>query len=499
MTGIRVTYSGLVNFVVGILSVFTGLIFTLTVTRRLTPDELGTWGLIGGLLVYATIISPIIDYWLTREIARGEKSGKTGIVSSGFFSIIGFAVLVVISYFVSLGSEVSFEILLIGTILVPVMFMQKIFHSINMAWKPETRSYGLIVFEIIKIPTGIFLIYFLDLGIQGAIFAIFVAHIGEIILLTYYAKEKIKGNFITSYLKKWFKLSWIPMYGNIQNLVLSLDVIVFTLITGSVVGLAYYTVALSVVSIVNHSSSISFALYSKLLESGKKNHLQENLNNVLYFAIPLLVLCVLFSKPILFALNPLYMDAWPIVIMLAFKSILHIIRDIFEAGLAAIEKVDTNKKSSWKDFAKSKLFFLPTLRTIQNGLYIVTLIIVLIIFVRQDISDLDLVIYWSIIALIIQIPFTLYTYHLAKKIFTIKIPKMSISKYIITSIFSIGLSYILFEEFIFYNTSIFKFLPELLVFIGFGAGIYVAITYFIDLRTNRLVRSVVLELFKKSR
>ena len=55
MSGIRVTYSGLISFVVGIGSVFTGLIFTIIVTRRLTPDEFGEWGLIGALTGYVLI------------------------------------------------------------------------------------------------------------------------------------------------------------------------------------------------------------------------------------------------------------------------------------------------------------------------------------------------------------------------------------------------------------------------------------------------------------
>jgi O-antigen/teichoic acid export membrane protein len=498
LSNIRVTYSGLINFVIGIISVFTGLIFTLTVTRRLPQDELGTWALIGSLLVYATIISPIIDYWLTREIARGKKSGKTGVISTGFFSVLGLTIFVILAYFVSLESDASFQILLFGCIIIPVLFLQKILHAINMAWKPETRSYGMLIFEVVKIPTGIFLIYFLDFGVIGAIITTFVAHLGEIILLIYYAREKIRVSFNKSFIKNWFKLSWIPMFANLQNLILYLDVIFFTLLTGSVTGLAFYAVSISVVAIVNHSSSLSFALYSKLLQGGKKEYLQQNLINVLYFALPLLTLSIVFSKPVLFALNPQYIDAWPIVIILGFKVFFHIIKDIFESGLYGIEKVDVNEKSTWKDFIKSKLFFLPTLRIIQNTLYIIILAIVLWIFVDQNVPDLHLVIYWAIVGLVIQIPFTIYTYYIAKKEFPIKIPKNSIIKFTITSIISIGISYSLFENFVEYNVSIFKFLPNLLLFVLIGMSMYITITYLIDSRTKKLVQSAIKEILKKN-
>ena len=68
---IRVLYSGLFFFVVGIITILTGLVFMLIITRTLSQQEFGTWTLIMGLIVYVTIIEPIGSYWVTREIARG--------------------------------------------------------------------------------------------------------------------------------------------------------------------------------------------------------------------------------------------------------------------------------------------------------------------------------------------------------------------------------------------------------------------------------------------
>ena len=87
MSGIRVTYSGMISFVVGLASVFTGLIFTLIITRQLSQEEFGAWSLIGTLIAYVLVIHPIVSYWSTREIARGIESGKTAFISCGGFSI----------------------------------------------------------------------------------------------------------------------------------------------------------------------------------------------------------------------------------------------------------------------------------------------------------------------------------------------------------------------------------------------------------------------------
>jgi len=46
-----VTYSGLIVFLSGLAGVFFGLIFTLIVTRRLSPEEYGTWDFYSVLLI----------------------------------------------------------------------------------------------------------------------------------------------------------------------------------------------------------------------------------------------------------------------------------------------------------------------------------------------------------------------------------------------------------------------------------------------------------------
>ena len=200
MSNIRVTYSGLISLAVGLSSLITGTIFTLIVTRSLTPEEFGTWGLIGGLLSYVLIVEPIISYWTTREVAREEKSGKTAIVTSSMFSVIAIFAYIVIVYFVSLGTDADSDVLSFALILIPVMFLNKTLTAINLGWKPQAKSYGLFVFEIIKIPTALLFVYFLDLSIHGAILATFVSYMGSIVVLAIFAKEQIKNKISFSYL-----------------------------------------------------------------------------------------------------------------------------------------------------------------------------------------------------------------------------------------------------------------------------------------------------------
>ncbi len=73
-------------FTVGILTVFTGLIFALIVTRTLNAEEFGTWSLLATIIGYLIISERVISFWNYRQIARGEEVGKTSVITSTIFT-----------------------------------------------------------------------------------------------------------------------------------------------------------------------------------------------------------------------------------------------------------------------------------------------------------------------------------------------------------------------------------------------------------------------------
>ena len=495
MSNIRVTYSGLISLVIGLVSVVTGLIFTLIVTRRLTPEEFGTWGLIGGLITYVIIIEPIIAYWSTREISRGIESGRTAVFSSGVFSALGITGYIIIAYVVSFQTDVDLEVLWFASILIPVIFLSRTLTAINLGWKPQVVSYGLLVFEIAKIPIAIIFVYYFDMGIQGAILTTAISHLISIIVLAFFAREKIKGEIKKKFVKRWLKLSWLPMYPSLASLIFTLDVTIFAVITGSVEGLAFWVVAIAISSLVLHSGSFSRGLYSKLLQGGKQEHLQENLIRFLFFAIPLTAISITFAKPGLFALNPIYEIAVPVVIFMTIRALFNTLSALFASSISGIEKVDTNELSTFKDYVKSKLFLIPTLQLIQYSVYIVALTVVLLITSSYE-SQINLIIYWAILSVIIQVPFTLYYIKLVKKNFTLNLDYQSVIKYIIVSVSIFSGIYLLMDKFLIYKNNIFEFLPNLMLFALIGVIAYIGITYIIDPRTKKLVNLIINELKK---
>ena len=492
MSGIRVTYSGLISFIISLTGVFTGLVFTIIVTRRLSPEEFGTWSLIGGLVTYVLIIEPMISYWTTREIARGQESGRTAVVSSGVFSGLGVIAYLIIAFLVGSQVGVNLEPLFLATLLVPVMFLTKTLNAINHGWRPHAISFGMLAFELTKIPVALLLVYFMDFGLNGAIVATVIAYLSNIIILLKYAKPKLKEKFSIKSLKKWLKLSWLPTYPASANFLYTLDVAVYSTITGSVVGLAYWGVANTIANIVGQSGNISRALYAKLLEGGRTEHVQENLSLSFYFAIPLAALAITFAKPGLFVLNPLYIIVYPIVIILTVRIFLDLIAGIYSTSLAALEKVDVNEKSTFKDYVRSKLFVLPTVRIIQFGSYTAFLALMLFFVVTKN--ELELIIYWGFIFLGAQVLYTVFLQIMARKNITIKVDYIAIVKYGSVCILLFGGTFLLMEEYLVYEESIFIFLPSLLPYIAICVLGYLGITYLIDQRTRILFKAILKEI-----
>ncbi|WP_299290924.1 hypothetical protein [Nitrosopumilus sp.] len=498
MSSIRVTYSGLISFAVGIGSIITGTVFTLIVTRQLSVEEFGTWNLIGSIVAYMLLLESPIFFWITREIARDVKSAKTAIITSGTFSSIGMLVYVIVAYMIGQQSNADISMMIFALILVPVNLLNHTITGINVGWKPHVASYGFIATEISKIPIALLLIYYMDLGILGVIITTVLSYLASIIIQLYFAKPKLMNRFETKFVKKWLRLSWIALFKDIPGTLYVSDVVIFSTITGNVAGIAYITAGRTIGNLVRHSGRISTAIYPKMLAGGKREYLQENLIRTLYFAFPTIAFSITFAKPGLFALNPEYMVASSIVIFLAFRTFFSTLNRIFRSSLQGIDKVDISEESNFRDYLKSSLVVLPTVRIIQYSSYVILLASGLYLLVQQNSSQLELIQYWAIIAVLIEIPFTIYFSILIRRNFNLKLNYIEIGKYCLASLISFAIAFVLMENFLEYNESIFIFLPNLLLYIIIAISIYFSLTYCIDKKTRSLFKSVINELLKRN-
>jgi O-antigen/teichoic acid export membrane protein len=492
MSNIRVKYSGLIAIAVGFGSILTGMLFFLIITRRLSPEELGIWALVGSILSYLLISENLISFWSIRQIARGHEVGKTAVSSSLTLSIGLIPVYLIYVTAISDSTDIDKQILMLGVLLLPVYYLSNTLNKINTAHRPQVTSYGIIIFESIKTPFALAFVVFFDLGVEGVIITVLFASLVKICVQLYFARNKLKNQLSWVVFKNWFKNSWISSYEMIPQYIRKIDAVVFVLITNSVIGLAYYHVSSVIAKIILNSRLIGQGLYPKLLAGGSSYYIKEVFTLTMYFAIPLLAISIIFSKPALFALNPLYQNMEIIVILLATYTFISIPSIIFQAVLKGIEKVDTKENTTAKDLLKSNLFTISSTRIIRNVMYLGLLIGGLILLSFE--SDKELVIWWGMVAIISEIPIVIFWWRKIHQHVKFPFPAKEISKYsLATIIFS--LVYWLTSDFIInYKISIYEFLPGLIIQMLICVGIYFAVTYLIDKKTRNIVSKIFQEI-----
>ncbi len=466
------------------------------ITRTLSIEDFGIWNVITSLVIYSLILDPIISFWATREIARKNESGKTAIFSSGIFSIAGIAIYLIISYFTGLESEIDVGILWFAVFLIPLSFILKSLQSVNYATKPHVISIGQTVSIAIKIPLALYLLYFMDYGIQGIIFVHASGLIASSIILFIYVRDHFKNKFEIKFLKNWIKFSWLSLYPRISVFLQSLDIIIFVIITNSISGVAYYSIALVIGGLVIYSEKFSQPMYAKLLGGGNIDQIQNNLTRFFYFAFPLTAISIVFSQAGLHVLNPEYAIVIFVVIILSLRFLVMAIKNTLSVYLRGEENVDTKKESTFRDYIRSQLFFLPTLGIITYSVYLISLVVGLILF-SNNYSPIQLVTFWAITGLVVEIPVTIYIYFKVHRKLSLKLEKSSILKFLIGSIIAFGLMFFAIERFLSYTDTLFVFIPNLLLFVTFGIMIYLMFTLVVDMKTRTFVRSILNEILKK--
>jgi len=494
MSNIRITYSGFISFFVSLITVVVGTAYTLILTRTLSQEEYGVWGLIAGLIGYVILVNQIITYWSTRETARKIESGKTAVFGSMILSTIGFGIFIVSSIVMSYQTEIDSSVFFLASILIPIMFLHGILFAINFGWKPHVGSYANFVLGISQVPCAIIFVYHLELGVTGIIFSSFIAYSLSSLVLFRYAKNHIRNQIKLLFFKSWIKLSWIPLYPGLSLFVDNLGIIIYSSITGSVLGLAIWTAANVIPGIIRYVGQISLAVYPRLLEGGDKKYLEDNILNLFYFNFLMLGIAIAFAKPALFALNPIYQEAYLVLVILAIRNFFFVLSNVFIQNLGGNETIDISENPTFTQYIKSKLFYPHTIKLIHVSIATSILPIGLIILIQNKFETIDLLTFWATILLIFQIPLTIYLYFLTKKNLDFSLNYLIIGKYGISFAISFSLIHILSENFLVYHESVFEFIPQVLVFVILAMSLYFGLTFVLDYKTRNLFKAVTKEI-----
>jgi O-antigen/teichoic acid export membrane protein len=494
---VRLRFSGMIRFITSIVSVFTGLAFTTLITRNLSAVEYGEWSVIGSLMIYGVTPALGLGYWYTRYTARNLPIAQFGIFITSVFSLVGILGFFIAATIFIEEFENLFPILLVASLQVVTSSLLHSLNAISNGKRPEFSSYGLLIFEILKVGIAFIVIYgFGDLSLISVIQVLIISQIIQIIVMTVLIKKEIKKKVELKNIKKILKSLWVPLYDRMSDIIFTSDILVVTLLTSSFVQVTVFKIAFVFSAMAEFGLSFTYPLYIKLLGGGKEVDITTSLKMVLLFTLPIVVGTIILAKPLLFLLNPDYVTSEQILQILSVYSLSLVFGIIFQNIILGSEKVDIVGKFGNKELIYSNLFKLPTIDLIFKSTYLISITILTITIWNDEMPFEEFGKIWALVLLGTNIPFTIYKLILAKKIISFSFPWNSISKYVISSILMAIITLFLMTYLDYTNSTATSFAPQIIGLIGIAAGFYFAFMLIIDKETRELFKVALLTIKK---
>ena len=441
LQGIRLRYAGFVAFFAQMLTLVTGTLFTIMVTRRLGETEFGSWLLISNYALYFVFPSAVVGYWVTRYEARGTAAARTGLIMNGVLSLAVVLPYLLFSGLLSSSAAIPYQYFLGMGFFVVLYYVLAALESVAAATQPESQYLSSIVFEVAKVVSGFLLLLVWRLQLAGAITGLVVAYALRLVALGALVRRRLGGGFDSALGRRIIRQSWIPLYVGLASFVGMLDYVAVTFLASmgtAAMGkeaaiefskrvLGNYGAAYSIGVVVTYSSSLAVAVYPKLLGGGGSRDVEESLRMVSTFAVPMCIGAIILARPILGLINPVYVPSYPVVFALAVAGLLSAISTPYDSVIMGTEKVELREEPTFRDFVRSRLFLSPTIVCIGAGL---RLLILFVGFLNlRAIAQGDVLIaavFWSLSYLFSWIPVAVGRWRLARKALPTVFPRRSL-------------------------------------------------------------------------
>ncbi len=432
---VRLRYSGFIVFTTQVLSLITGLVFTLLLTRNMSTDQFNIWTNIFDYTGYFLLFNPVLPFWATRFVARGKEGAVKTSVSAQLTialasTLIYFPVIVLISR--SIGTSSYLLIYLIAGFYILTFYSITIFESILQCIKPQFVGYGLMIEEIVKVSVALVLILGFKQLFLGAILGLVVSCVVQVFFYGYLLRSYFKQKIHWGYLKEWLKGSPAIAYNAIGGQLMSTVFILLFLYGGSGAR-AYYQAALTFTVIISYANSLAFALYPKLLaKTCNDEQVGVSFRTVMMLAIPFATITMAMSMSFLTILKISYSVAWPVLIALTVDTLIVMVYTFYTSCLMGVEAFDAEGKIAFRKLIRSKIFKVFSIPYIQAAIAIPLTYFVLTSLPMENPvqATVDVV----VILMIVHISTLLGLYYFMRHSVKISVAWKSIAKYILAAL-----------------------------------------------------------------
>jgi hypothetical protein len=486
-SNINLRSSGLVVFGSRIVSVGTGLAFLVMVTRWLNPGQFGLWEFIIDLVAFASYPAGLVAFWVTRDVARGKKIGKTAILSSLALSAAGVGIYLLFALATFSSVSANFVPFLLAILLVPASYWNIASNSVVAGFRPSAAAYSTLVSEVLKLLTAYPLLYIYKTGINGVIFALLVSYLSQGVVATYVTRDAFSEELRTSEARRWLGAAWLPSINTLPYVVGVADTFVASLGFGTAIA-GYYQAAFAVASIVGYSVYLSTALYPILLGGGREDLVAITMDFSMLFGIPMAVGASVLAPAILYLLAPRYVQSALALVILSFSLLLTTASGILDSTLLGAETADLNEDRRFGRYARSNLLFVPLANLAYSVIYIVAMYVSLRIAIIGGYAVSDTVAAWSLSQLAVTLGLVVWKGRRARtSARIIRLP--SLFRYLGAALVMGLLLYLVSPFLLPAGLETVSFGSRLLVGVALGGATYFGLLYAADAAFRTLVKS----------
>lgn len=485
---IRIGYSGFISFGSRILSLFTGLIFITLVTRNLTQYDFGLWQLILSIVSYAVLPNVVVDYWILRDIARGQREATTALLFSLIIASGGLAMYILISTFSAPRVGGQFLFFVVAMAQVPLSYLSITLQTVSQAARPQSVGVAFMVFESVKVAVAALSFFVFGINLNVAITAVLLALVAQcIVLLAMQPRYLYKRSFSREAVSRWLKMSWLPAFATFAGYIGTVDSLLVTAITASTLVLANYRAANVIAAMVSHASAFAVALYPKLIGGAATEVSRYVMTLTMMFTIPMSAGIFVLSIPLLSILGPSYGSAYMVLWIGIPITAIGSVHQIFEAVLMGHEKVDVSQKSSFRDYSKSRLITVPSITLFGSIISLAALAVVTYWLNSLHASPVTMAVAWSAIVICISSPGLIIKWRMMKRSkTTFSIPWKNIAIYggasavMVAALVATGATNIR-------HSSTIDLVLKLTAYLALGSAVYFGILFALDSTFRLLV------------
>ena len=400
---IRPRRTGVIVFGSKIVSIFTGFLFLVMITRSLIPSQFGLWEYITDIVLFAAYPTGVLTYWATRNVARGKIVGKTTIVVNLLTSMLGIVLFLAFGLASYSVIGATFAPFILAIILVPLTYWTQATNALVGGYDPAINGYALLASEPAKLLVAYPLLFVFNLKIMGVIAAIAVSYFVQAAVSTYFVRSVARDRVDLSVVKQWLKESHIPAVNMLTYLLGIADTFVASVSRGSTLQVGYYQAAFQVATIVAYSVSLSAAIYPMLLRDRSETLPTELLEFSLLFALPMSAGAIALAPQILFLLSPKYVTSSTALVILCFWALASLTSALLESTLTGSERADLAVEDRTRSILGSVLLKVPLANGVGYALYLGAVFFLARLNGGGSISNVQFVDYWALAELAMMV------------------------------------------------------------------------------------------------